>query len=191
MDREDQIRQEGDRLMEDFLKVNLPRLMFEYKQKESEHLEKFIEALRTLFDEGRRMQEAGDKNAVSYLAICYCKSSVFTGHYELKLDLYDTEFYLDEQECSVYWEPDFIFSFLEEDIKYFQKNISKRVPRIRTYEIQRYLMGYVNNYMYILSEFLRQKMPEVLEQVPVDGLETNGKLQVLFGEYMGKMKVCL
>lgn len=191
MDREGQIKQEGNQLMRDFMKANLPRLMFEYKQKENEHLEKLKEALKNLFEKGRRMQEAGEKNAISYLVICYCRSSVYTGNYELKLDLYDTEFYLDEQECSAYWEPDFIFSFLREDIEYFQKNIPKRVPRIKTYEVQRYLAGYVNNYIYILSEFLRQKMHEVLEQIPMEGLEINGKMQVLFGEYMGKLKRCL
>lgn len=186
MDRQDLIKEEGNRFMLPILHHSMETLMKKYKINEKIILESFQNALKELYLQAEVLQSHERKGSVSYLGICYCLSSVYTGNYELRLDLYDEEFYLDENVCCVYWNPDFIVSHLKEDISYFQRTIRQRVPRVKMYEEQTYVAGYMRNYMYVALEFLKQKMPIVLEQVEKDTIKMAKELHVFFGEYMGR-----
>lgn len=186
MDRRDKIRETGNRLMKQVLWDSMQELMAEYKRREDTCLQTFSGALQQLVDLTAQRQREGVKGKVCYLGICYCRSSVFTDIHEIKLDTYDAELYLDEEECSLFWEPDFVFDFYKRDMQYFRTNIRKEIPRVRTYEIQQYGTGYWLNYIHILSEFLRQKLPEAMGRVSMEGMQRDGTLQVFFGEYMGR-----
>ena len=186
MDRKDEIRETGNRMMKQVLWDSLQELMADYKSREEIHLREFSDILQQLFALTAQRQREGTKGRACYLGICYCLSSVFTGNYEMKLDIYDKEMYLDENECCLYWRPGFIFDYYQRDMEYFRKNIGKEVPRVRTYEIQQYGTGYLLNYMHILSEFLHQKLPEVMEKISPEELQTDGKLQFFFGKYMDR-----
>lgn len=189
MDRQHLIEEEGNRLMQPVLRQSMAALMREYKKNEAIILEAFRNAMKELFLTAGEQQLSGKKGALSYMGICYCLSSAYTGNYELRLDLYDRDFYLDENECCVYWDPNFFASYLEKDIAYFRKAIRQKLPRVRTYEEQQFITGYMRNYMYIVLEFLKQKMPDVLGQIRRDGIEISEELQIFFGEYMGRCAI--
>lgn len=192
MDRQDLIKKEGNRLMLPMLHQSMEKLMKEYKMNEEIILGSLRNALEELYLEAGVQQLNAKKGNISYLGICYCLSSAYTGNYELRLDLYDKEFYLDESVCCVYWNPDFIVSHLNKDIAYFRRTIRQRIPRVRTYEEQQFIVGYMRNYMYIVLEFLKQKMPGVLDQIEMNTIKVAKQLQIFFGEYMGKCTtVCL
>lgn len=179
----------GNQLMKQILWDSMQELLAAYKYREDTYLHTFSGALQQLTNMAVRKQKDGAKGKICYLGICYCRSSVFTNIHEMKLDAYGEEIYLDEEECSLFWEPNFIFDFYKRDMQYFRTNIRKEIPRVRTWEIQQYGMGYWMNYIYILSEFLRQKLPEAMEQISMEGLQRDGKLKVFFGEYMGRSAV--
>lgn len=186
MERADRIRDTGNHLMRTVLLNSLQDLMTQYKCGEKKYLEEFSGILQQLIDLTVKRQKEGTKGRVCCLGICYCRSSVFTDIHEMKLDTYGEEIYLDEEECSLFWKPDFIFDFYKRDMEYFRTNIRKEIPRVRTWEIQQYGTGYWINYIYILSEFLRQKLPDIMRGIFLEGLQTDGKLRIFFGEYMGR-----
>lgn len=189
MNRQHLIEEEGNRFMQPVLRQSMTALMKAYKTNEAMILEAFRNAVEELFLTAVEQQLNGKKGALSYMGICYCLSSIYTGNYELRLDLYDGDFYLDEGECCVYWDPSFFAPYLENDIAYFRKTIRQKVPRIRTYEEQQFIAGYMRNYMYIVLEFLKQKMPDVLGQIKKNSVEISGELQIFFGEYMGRCAI--
>ncbi len=189
MDRQELIKKTGNELMEPILYHSITTLLQEYKKDEEKILRTFQDVLEELYLKAKEMQLSGKKDSFSYLGVCYCLSSVYTGNYEIRLDLYNEEFYLDESECCVYWKPDFIMSFFIKDIKHFEKAIKQKIPQVKTYEEQQFMTGYMRNYMYVLLEFLRQKMPNVLQQMQEHGLRISQGFQVFFGEYMGKCTV--
>ncbi len=175
--------------MQPILYRSMAALMKEYKRNEETILKAFQNALEELYLTAGKMQSSGEKGTLSYLGICYCLSSAYTGNYGLRLDLYDKEFYLDETVCCVYWNPNFFVSHLEEDIACFRHVIKQKIPRVKAYEEQQFIVGYVRNYMYIVLEFLRQKMPNVLKKVKKDDLQVSEEFRIFFGEYMGKCTI--
>lgn len=186
MDRKEDIRKKGNQLMEPVFRNSVVELMAEYKDNEEENLKSIQNALQSLIDITVQMQKKGAKRPIRFLGLCYCNSSLLTGNYEMRLDLYDNDFYLDEEECCIYWCPAFITRYYERDALFFQKAIKQYFPRVRSYEIQQYLSGYYKNYIFVIKEFLCQKMPEVIRKVSWSDLLVEEKLEVLFGEYMGE-----
>ena len=133
------------------------------------------------------MQKVDRKGKICTMGVSYLQSSVLTGSYDLRIDLYDKEFYLDSAECCTYWKPAFITEYIQKDIKYFKYNIHGKVPQIRTYEIQEFMDGYIINYLYLLAQFQEQIMPQILCKVrPAFREVMDDGMHVIFGEYMGK-----
>lgn len=186
MNRQDLIRTEAARLMEPVFQRSITSLLDYYSRNKVEIRYSLQTALEDLYRRAGEMQAAGEKDTIAWLGACYCLSSTYTGNYEIRLDLYNSESYLDEQMCCVYWNPSFITSYLQDDEAYFQKAIRQRVPRVKTYEEQRFLAKYMRSYMYILSEFLRQQMPDILGSMQKYGVQEADDFQIFFGEYMGK-----
>lgn len=121
------------------------------------------------------------------MGISYLQNSVLTGSYELRIDLYDKEFYLDSAECCTYWKPEFITRYLLKDVEHFKNVIRFKVPQIRGYEIQQFIDGYLLNYMYLLAQFFQQILPQVLDKTKTLFQEVaEENMSVIFGEYMGK-----
>lgn len=143
----------------------LPELMKNYKAEETEIIAGLQEKLQEVFQKAQQMQKVDRKGKICTMGVSYLQSSVLTGSYDLRIDLYDKEFYLDSAECCTYWKPAFITEYIQKDIKYFKYNIHGKVPQIRTYEIQEFMDGYIINYLYLLAQFLEQIMPQILCKV--------------------------
>lgn len=165
----------------------LPELMKNYKDGETEILTDLEEKLQEVFQKAQQMQKADRKGKICTMGISYLQSSVLTGNYELRIDLYDKEFYLDSAECCTYWKPEFVTGYLLQDVEYFKKEIRFKIPQIKTYELQQFIDGYRLNYMYLLVQFFKQILPQVLNKTKTLFQEVaEENMTVIFGEYMGK-----
>ena len=186
-ERQQQIMKIGKGMMEPRFMGQLPELMKNYKSKETEILKDLQEKLQEVFERAGQMQRSGVKGVICTMGISYLQSSTLTGNYELRIDLYDKEFYFDNVECCTYWKPAFVTEYIQKDINYFKHNIHGKVPQIRTYEIQEFTDGYIINYLYLLAQFLEQIMPQILCKVrPAFREVMDDGMDVIFGEYMGK-----
>ena len=186
-ERQQQIMEIGKGMMEPIFMGQLPELMKRYKDEETEILAGLEERLQEVFQKAQQMQKADRKGNICTMGISYLQSSVLTGSYELRIDLYDKEFYLDSAECCTYWKPEFITGYLSKDVEYFKNEIRFKVTQIKAYEIQQFIDGYVLNYMYLLAQFFQQILPQVLDKTKTlfqQVAEEN--MTVIFGEYMGK-----
>ena len=98
--------------MEPIFMGQLPELMKNYKDEETDILAGLEERLGEVFQKAQQMQKADRKGKICTMGISYLQSSVLTGNYELRIDLYDKEFYLDSAECCTYWNPAFITEYI-------------------------------------------------------------------------------
>ena len=150
--------------MEPIFMGQLPELMKNYKDGETEILTGLEEKLQVVFQKAQQMQKADRKGKICTMGISYLQSSVLTENYELRIDLYDKEFYLDSAECCTYWKPEFVTGYLLQDVEYLKKEIRFKIPQIKTYELQQFIDGYLLNYMYLLAQFFQQILPQVLDK---------------------------
>ena len=112
-------------MMEPRFMGQLPELMKNYKAEETEIIAGLQEKLQEVFQKAQQMQKVDRKGKICTMGVSYLQSSVLTGSYDLRIDLYDKEFYLDSAECCTYWKPAFITEYIQKDIKYFKYNMLK------------------------------------------------------------------
>lgn len=173
--------------MEPMFFQQLPQLMSEYKTDEETILRGLCEKIEGLCLRAQQLQREELLGTVRYLGISYLLSSTLTGNYELRLDLYDSDYYLDKVECCDYWNPDFITKYLIKDTTYLKTKIRSLVPQIRTYEIQQFLDGYWLNYLLLIKQFFAQMFEDVLGSIKKEARDILPQdIKVTFGEYMGK-----
>ena len=158
-ERQQQIMEIGKGMMEPRFMGQLPELMKNYKAEGNRNNSRTARKTTGSISKAQQMQKVDRKGKICTMGVSYLQSSVLTGSYDLRIDLYDKEFYLDSAECCTYWKPAFITEYIQKDIKYFKYNIHGKVPQIRTYEIQEFMDGYIINYLYLLAQFLEQIMP--------------------------------
>ena len=125
MDRKELFQTEFARLMEPVFQSSIAALKEHYIQNEKKIRESLKDVLEKLYIQAGEMQAMGEKNTISWLGICYFLSSTYTDNYEIRMDLYDSESYLDKKTCCVYWNPSFITSYLLEDRAYFHSKIKQ------------------------------------------------------------------
>ena len=186
-ERQQQIMEIGKGMMEPRFMGQLPELMKNYKAEETEIIAGLQEKLQEVFQKAQQMQKVDRKGKICTMGVSYLQSSVLTGSYDLRIDLYDKEFYLAKAECCTYWKPEFITKYLLKDVEYFKNEIRFKVPQIKSYEIQQFIDGYLLNYMYLLVQFFQQILPQVLSKAKTLFQEVaEENMTVIFGEYMGK-----
>ena len=111
-ERQQQIMEIGKGMMEPRFMGQLPELMKNYKAEETEIIAGLQEKLQEVFQKAQQMQKVDRKGKICTMGVSYLQSSVLTGSYDLRIDLYDKEFYLDSAECCTYWKPAFITEYL-------------------------------------------------------------------------------
>lgn len=84
-ERQQQIMEIGKGMMEPIFMGQLPELMKNYKDEETDILAGLEERLGEVFQKAQQMQKADRKGKICTMGISYLQSSVLTGNYELRL----------------------------------------------------------------------------------------------------------
>lgn len=113
-----------------------------------------------------------DKGKIEYIHMSYLLSSLLTGKFELRIDFYNNERYLDEIETEAYWTADFIASYFEEDFRYFQSLLKKEHVRVKDYEVRNlavdfgglYLSAFAVSFQSILTELPVNRFLHLFEE---------------------------
>ncbi len=187
MDRTELLREESEKLIKDRCAGSIRLAIGELEDRLDEICGSLKEALEELFLKAADMQKRGSRGEISCMGISYCLSGILTGNYGLRLELYDRELYLDREECCVIWDPEFATVRLQEDIGWYSREIRRRVPRVKTYELQEYAVKCMDCYMCLLWKVLRQLLPLLSGEVSAAGcICRGGGIEAFFGEYMGR-----
>lgn len=151
-------------------------------------VDSFLEALGQV---ARQAELRGQENGEWYLLFSCLHSGIFLKKYLIRIDMMNQEFYNDTFPSVAYWDAECIYHFFEKDIGEFRREVGKKVPRIREYEIDYIRYAYADYYHRMAKEFVREMMEEILENMQMlpESDRKGKKLKVLFGEYMGEADI--
>lgn len=146
----------------------------------------FQHAFDEVYQKAAGMQKAGKKEAIAYVCISILRSSLLTKTYQLRIDLYNSNLYLDRTECANYWDVGFAFQQLDNDIDYFTKCARKKIVRIQQAEILLYMQDYQEHYFDLLEEFCVEHIAGLLELPSWKALKKQAEIKFTYGEYLDK-----
>ena len=162
-----------------------------------EYCEKFVDeiaveinsAFKSAFRQTANLQKETEKSASQFLMMSHLYSSIRTGGYSVKIDIFDKHFYADPFEIDAYLKLDWLYGFFADDMNCFKKAISKYIPRIREFELEQISYRYIYYYHAVALKLISENIPSLLHMPEFLVMEVEQEFEVLFGGYMDKAVV--
>lgn len=184
--RQEEMQKMASSFFEKCFTKNIPSIFENYKINRDFLYQQFANKMKELFKKSNELYNSGQKGRVHYIVISYLLSGILTQNYDLKIDMYDEQFYLDEVEVSGYWSYHYFFSHFQNDVQQFEQYIRNRLVRVQSYEVQRIAFQYINDYLLLLIPLIREFVTQITMEEAFLQLEKAEDLQILFGGYLDK-----
>lgn len=136
-----------------------------------------------------KLQEQGPKGDIQYIYLSFLRTSIMNNTALYRIDAYDQNWYLDQEECSALWEADFIFHSLFQNMAELETKKADYARKITSMDIERIKQYEALKYHSLAVEFLREMLPKLIE---TDGYKQMGKtpdLSIMAGEYMDQSEI--
>lgn len=148
--------------------------------------EQWEKGMSHTFEELFRM---GEEKEVSYLQICFLRTSLLSCQYFYRACLYDGLYYLDQEPVWVDVDTRFVYQFFQEDIQEFKQKLERTYKHIYPNDAMR--IKELCNFYYIglMKVCVESVLPGFLKTKAYTELRKAESFKILFGEYMGKAEV--
>lgn len=135
----------------------------------------------------KQLQEEGKKGRLQYVVFSYMSVSLPLNKIEIKIDLLDEGFYLDEQECTEYYYSEILQKQYIEDVRLLYRDAEKRFIRLQFHELQELEFLYRKRYQALYGFMLKSMADLIREAVKSSEIPQSDNLQLLYGTYMDKV----
>jgi len=193
MERGQEIKAVGCGLLETIIKERLEELQDYFFTKRDFILDDLQKKITLLCKEAYDLQMQEQKEPIRCLSISHMQHCVYTKQYEMRLDLYNKDFYLDPQKVYQYCDMSFLFQFFEKDMEYFCEHIRFHIQSIlyplREYEEKKFALWYIKHYYRIAESFFQDQMLAIFENTDFELLKKEEDFMILYGGYMEEQKI--
>lgn len=131
------------------------------------------------------IQKQQNKGKLQYLVFSFLQCGVYLECLELRIELLDDCFYLDEEEAAVYYCPSFLQEEYVKDQNFLQKKAGEKFVRLQNYERVDLKREYSGFYQSILFRMIESLTEMILELIADYMIFVEEDFKIIFGEYMG------
>lgn len=151
-------------------------------ERSNKTIESLLAALDRLFHRCAKLQSEREKEPVRYVHLFALKSCLLTGDYQIQINLFDTNSYLDA--CYLYelWYPEIFMKHYREDLAYFQEE--NRLIQFDDYKFQDIAMRYYDLYLTLIGQFVIKEIHRATELPSYSEMEKHSDIQFIYGGYM-------
>lgn len=135
------------------------------------------------------LQKQQKKGKIQYLVFSFLQYGIYLGSLEMRIDILDDGFYLDEQEVAGYYHPVFLQERNIEDINFLQKKVRERFIRLQNYELIDIGKEYAGLYQSILYRMIESQIGIIMETISDSEVIVADEFEIIFGEYMNRARL--
>ena len=184
-EREKRIFEVGELLLSERLANNIVAIEKAYLESSEDHSAAFFDTMQTLLERVAQAQTQTDKGVLRYICVSFLQSSLYTGNYQIRMDAYDERLFGDLTDIHVYWSPDFVFQYINDDMAHFRKHIGGHVLQVREHEVMTFFARYIQHYFRLVQELVTVLIEPIIASDIFDVQE----LTITFGGYMDQTVV--
>lgn len=148
------------------------------------------EELKTIIIEilayANALQKKKQKERIKYISFSFLNYCTYFDRLEYRLDMMDDSFYLDMQETTGYYNPQFIQDRFLEDLEYFYQQMAKEFVRIQDYERMDIRWECVKFYDSIIFKMIESLRPLIIKMMIESGVLLADGFKIIYGEYMDR-----
>lgn len=157
-----------------------------YRKHRDEVAGGILTVFKSLFRQAVTVQSEGRKGAIRYICIFHLNSSIVAGSYQYMFSLFEAVFYLDQEDVSACYIPQFILSFIKVDIDYLESELKKNYVRLRQYELDKVVFLYMQNYQELMKGIFTDIMTDIVGLAEYGEIVKFGNPLFLYGGYRDK-----
>ncbi len=192
--RSEKIKEFAAELLEKRFEENATRILSEVFEKntDTDYYKNLKQAFIEACNKCVKKQENNEKKKIAYVGVHFLKSSMITNSHDLYINFYDRELYVDRNETYAIWSPKEILKYYEEDAKFFESNISKKIVRPTFSEIQEIKMNLYGDYLKIVEQVFKCYVFKLVELEEFASVKKDVNYAVFFSPYMEMgMPLCI
>ncbi|GEM_PF-5811252 len=113
-----------------------------------------------------------------FLVISYLHSGLLSRSYEYGVSLCNELFYADRNIMSVYWCPEFLYQYINDEELFLKSELQRKFIRIKKYELEELRKDLFSVYWGVAKGYFKELAANIAEQE---------NLQIYYGEHMGEL----
>lgn len=170
--------------MEPRIQRSLNQLKKELNQKSGQMRHELLSCTDRLFKKCIFQQQERIKQPIRYIHFFYLNLSVLTGQYDIQVNAFSEQSYMDKTESMEFWNPEFIMELYEKDMEEMEKEAKKQIPRFgysQMMDLKRRIFGI---YAKMIGQYLLRTAEDIAELPSFCEMEKAEGLQMVYGGYM-------
>ncbi|MFF2484365.1 hypothetical protein [Paenibacillus sp. NPDC058071] len=135
------------------------------------------------------LQQQERKGEINYIQFSYLRTSLMEQRAEYRIDLYDAGWYMDREECASLWQADFLFEPMFERTQKMDKQKARYGRLVTAMDIEHIQQQDALKYHLLAVEYLRDRLPALLESEAYAALRKSESVTVLAGEFRDQHEI--
>lgn len=144
----------------------------------------FISTFNEICRKCIELQEKNLKGNIKYIYFSLLRSSFLEHKGEYRVDLYDENWFLDKEECSINIDLNFVFKPVFEQIENLKEYKKEYRKNITDMDIESMMVIEVDKYNILVVEFLKNMVEQFMKTPSYEEMKKVEGIMVLVGEYM-------
>lgn len=137
-----------------------------------------------LFHKCIRQQQEGKKQPIRYIYFSWLNLSLLTGCYDIQINAFNEQSYMDKTESMELWNPAFIMEVFEKEMKELESEGKKQVFRFGYPQMMELKKRTYPIYTMLAGQFILNHVEDIAGLESFMEMEKAEGLQMVFGGYM-------
>lgn len=182
----EQLNEFAKEFMAPRLERNIKQLQQEIAQDGEKRKRELLSCVDSLFKKCIRQQQKNNKQHIRYIHFFYLRLAVLTQQYDIQINAFSEQSYMDAIETMTLWKPDFIMSYYEEDIAAIEKEARKQVVRFEYSQLIELRQKCFSIYVMLIGQYLMSVAGDIAKLESFHEMKKTEDIQIVFGGYMDK-----
>ena len=145
-----------------------------------------LSCVDNLFKKCIDQQRENAKQSIQYLHFFYLRLAVITQQYDIQINAFSEQSYMDQIETMVLWNPDFIMKYYREDIEAIEQEARKQVLHFGYPQLMEVRERYFAIYILFIGQYLMRVVGDITSLASFQEMKKAKDMQIVFGGYMDK-----
>lgn len=181
---QDQLYEFYKEFMEPRIEKNIQELTFIQKEKGLQAKDTLLSCADRLFQKCIRQQQEGTKQPIRYIHFFYMNLSLLTERYDIQVNAFNEQSYMDKTESMELWNPGFIMEFFAEEMREMEAEGKKQVIRFGYPQMMELKKRSYPIYTMLAGQFILNHVEDIAGLPSFSEMEKAESLQMVFGGYM-------
>ena len=134
-------------------------------------------------------QSEDQKGAIQYLAFSFLRCGLYQDRLELRIEVFDDSFYLDEKETAGSYYPTFLQERYSEDLSWLYKEAGRKFVRMQEHELFWIKEQYSHYYEAVIYRMIENLSGLLMREVEESSVSVTDDFKLIYGEFMDRAVV--